>query len=71
MGNRKAKKRICMIHGHELRWWTDGGRGGGGWRGKQGRKKWDSCNNIINKIYFLKKNAHNSQPQNWKINQQF
>ena len=27
---------------------NDGGRGGAGWRGIKGRKKWDNCNSIIN-----------------------
>ena len=30
------------------------GGGGAGWRGIKGRKKWDNCNSIINKIYFKK-----------------
>ena len=30
---------------------------GAGQRGVKGRKKWDKCNSIINKIY-LKRNAH-------------
>ena len=56
MGNREAKELICMTHGHELRWGNASGWGGGtGWRGIKGRKKWDDCNSIINKIYiFLK-----------------
>ena len=44
-----------MTHEHELRGVNAGGRWGAGWRGIKGRKKWDNCNNIINKIY-LKKN---------------
>ena len=55
-GNGEAKELICMTHGHET-------KGGGGWgedvdggvqgrRGIKGRKKWDNCNGIINKIYF-------------------
>ena len=43
-----------MTHGHELRWGNGGGRWGIGWRGKKGKKKWDTYNSIINKIYFKK-----------------
>ena len=50
MGNGEAKELICTIHGHELRWENDGGREGTGQRGIKGRKKWDNCNSIINKI---------------------
>ena len=32
MGNVEAKEFICMTHGHELRWVSDGGRGGTGRR---------------------------------------
>ena len=45
--NVEAKELTCMTHGHEL-------RGYGFWacqRGIKGRKKWDNCNSIINKIY--------------------
>ena len=28
--------------------------GGAGWRRIKGRKKWDNCNSIINKIYIKK-----------------
>ena len=52
MGNREAKELICMTHGHDLRWGNDGGRGDTGQGGRKGRKKWDNCNSIINKIYF-------------------
>ena len=42
-----------MTHGHEL---SQGERQemlkGGGIQGKGGEKKWDNCNNIINKMYF-------------------
>ena len=56
MGNGEAKELICMTHRHELRWGNASGWGGGtGWRGIKGRKKWDNFNNIINKIYFLKR----------------
>ena len=55
MGNREAKELMCMTHGHELRGGNSGGREGTGQRGIKGRKKWDNCNSIINKIYFLKK----------------
>ena len=50
MGNGEAKELIYIIHGHELRWGK-----GMGWRGVKGRKKWDNCNSIINKIYFKKR----------------
>ena len=38
MGNGEAKELTCMIHGHELRWRNDGGKGDTGWRGIKGRK---------------------------------
>ena len=44
-----------MTHGHELREGNAGGRGCAGWRGMKGRKKWDNCNSMINKIYITKK----------------
>ena len=50
MGNGEVKELIPMTHGHELRWGNDGGREGTGQRGITGRKKWDNCNSIINKI---------------------
>ena len=43
MGNREAKALISMTHGSELRWGNDGGR-------IKGRKKWDNCNSVFNKI---------------------
>ena len=50
IGNGGAKELICMTHGHELRgggfWWKEGA----GQRGMKGRKKWDNCNSIINRI---------------------
>ena len=52
MGNGEAIEVICMTHGHELRWGNDGGRGLILWRGIKGRKKWDNCKSIINKIYL-------------------
>ena len=52
MGNGEAKELICMTHRHELRWGDAGGRVGTGQRGIKGRKKWDNCNSIINKMYF-------------------
>ena len=56
MGNGEAKELICMIHRHEVRGGGDAGRrGGAGWRGIKGRKQWDNCNSIINKIYLKKK----------------
>ena len=53
VGNVEAKELISMTHGHELKGGNVGGRGCAGWRGVKGGK-WDNCNNIINKIYFLK-----------------
>ena len=56
IGNVETKKLICMTHGHELRWGNDGGGGGvTGRRGIKGRKKWDICNCIINKIFLKNK----------------
>ena len=52
VGNGDTKELSCTIHGHELRWGNDGGKGCTGWRGIKGRKKCDNCNSIINKIYF-------------------
>ena len=54
IGNGEAKELICTTHGHELRGWNAGGRGDAGWRRIKGRKKWDNCNSIINKIYIKK-----------------
>ena len=54
MGNTEAKELTYMTHGHELRWGNYGGRVGTGGREIKGRKKWDICNSIINKIYFKK-----------------
>ena len=42
-----------MNHGHELKGGNACGRGCAGWRGIQG-EKWDTCNSIINKIFFEK-----------------
>ena len=50
----EGKELKCMIHGHELRWRNDGGKGSAGQREIKGRKKWDNCNSIINKIYLKK-----------------
>ena len=52
IGNGEANDLICMTHGHELSWGNDGGRAGTGQRGIKGRKKWDNCNSLINKIYL-------------------
>ena len=52
MGNGEAKEVICMTHGHELRCGNAGGKVGARQRGIKGRKKWDNCNSIINKIYL-------------------
>ena len=53
IGNGEAKELICMTHGHELRWWALlDGRGPGcsvlKWN------NWNTCNEIINKIYVKK-----------------
>ena len=55
--NGKAKELICTTHGHELR--AEGMQVGGGCRaeGNKGDKKWDNCNNVINKIYLKKSNV--------------
>ena len=55
IGNGEAKELICTTHGQELRLGNAGGSGGAGWRGIKGRKKWDNCNSMINKIYFKNK----------------
>ena len=52
MGNGEVKELICMTHRHEIRWQNDGV--GTGQRGIKGRKRWDNCNSIINKIYIFK-----------------
>ena len=41
--------------GHELSGGMLGRSGVTGHRGIKGRKKWDNCNSIINKIYLRKK----------------
>ena len=61
IGNGEAKEFRCTTYGHEL--------GGGGvlvlevlgmkeWRYwaevDKGKKKWENCNSIINKIYYKK-----------------
>ena len=49
---------LCVTHGHELRWGTAGGGGGGRAEGKKGGKKTKTtCNSIINKTYFKKRNV--------------
>ena len=50
MVNGETKELICMTHRHELRWGNDGGSGSRRQRGIKGRKTWDNCNSIINKI---------------------
>ena len=45
-----------MTHRHELRGENAGGSEGAGWKGIKGRKKWDNCNGIINKMYIKIKN---------------
>ena len=59
-GNVEAKELTHMIYGHELRWGNAGGRRATGQRGIKGRKTWDNCNSIINKIYFLKRRKENT-----------
>ena len=56
IGNAEAKECICTSHGHELKVEKASGRGCAGWREIKGGK-WDNCNSIINKIYFLKNRA--------------
>ena len=51
MGNGEAKELICMTSRRELRWGSDGGRGGTWWGGNKRERKWDKCNSTINKIY--------------------
>ena len=48
------KELIFTTHEHELSGGNAGGRGVQGRGGIKGRKKWDNCNGIINKIYFKK-----------------
>ena len=60
-GNGESKELICMTHGRELRWGNDGRRAGIWWRGIKGRKKWDNCNSIINKIYYNIKRANEAE----------
>ena len=55
MGNGEAKEIVYMTHGHELRWGKCQWEEGTGWKGLKGRKNWDNCNSIINKIYFKKR----------------
>ena len=52
MGNGKTKELIGMTHGRELRWGGCWWQGAAGQRGIKGRKKWDNCNTIINKIHL-------------------
>ena len=54
IGNGEAKDPIYTTHGYELRGDMLEG-GGAGLRGMKGRKHWDNCNSIINKICFKKK----------------
>ena len=49
IGNVEAKELGSTTHGHEL-----GGWGSAEWRAIKGRKKWDNCSSIINKIYLKK-----------------
>ena len=50
IGNGEAKDLICTTHGHELR--EQMLEGGMVVEEKKGRKNWDNCNSIINKIYL-------------------
>ena len=52
IGNGEAKELIGMTHEHELRGENAVWKGSAGQRGIKGRKKWDNCNGIINKIYL-------------------
>ena len=52
MENGEAKEVTCMTHGYEL-WGNGGGRRGAGQKRIKGRKIWDNCNRIINKIYLI------------------
>ena len=53
MGNREAKKLICMTHGHELSSGVNaGGRGGEGWRGI---KPGNGATLIAKSIKYIKK----------------
>ena len=63
MGNGEAKELIGMTHGHELSGRNVGGKEGGWQRGIKGRKKWDNCNSIINKIYL--KNKYTNANEKW------
>ena len=55
MGNGEAKELICTTHGRQLRWGNAGGRRVAEQREIKGRRKWDNCNSIINKIYLKKR----------------
>ena len=68
IGNGEAKELMCTIHGHELRWGNCWWEGSAGQKGINGRKQWDNCNSIINKIY-LKNNAIKTKkesPTSWE-----
>ena len=52
IGNGEAKELICMTHRHELK---EECRWEGVCRAERKKgEKWDNCNSIMNKIYFLK-----------------
>ena len=55
MGNGEAKELVCVTQGHELRSGNVEGSAGCRVERDKGGKKWDNCNNIINKIYIFKK----------------
>ena len=55
-----------MTHGHELKGGNVEGRGWAGWSGMKWGK-WDSCNSIINKYIFLKKEEETSKQQYWSL----
>ena len=52
IGNGEVKELTCTTHGHELRGWNSGWKGGCRVEGDNGERKWDNCNSIINKIYL-------------------
>ena len=53
VGNGEAKELIYTTRGHEIRVGENAGKKSYiGQRGIKGRKKWDNCNSIINKIFF-------------------
>ena len=55
IGNVEAKELICTTNGHKLRVGRCWNKKDIEWSGVKGRKKWDNCNSIINKIYLKRK----------------